>query len=361
MSDNCWKENKNGFLFSYLACLVELNIFEEISCNYLLVGHTGNEVDQLFSCLCKQLKDNITTLELLKEKIIAAPIIPKPICRSLDYIYDWKNHILDKLSEPPLKYQSKYNSFLITAEFLEGKRCVMLRAKKLPQDTQMVPRSGIRINKENISFDPVGPAEYRLEKVKFDEILRGLQLYLSKLPFRERLPITASWDRLRDHLEGLPNRSDSFPKLKLEELPKQQQPEVLHVPDYLVDSEDAGMELTGDKYPEVIDEGDLDDEISIGMDVCIYTDENKGRPWVGRVLDLLPGRMFLIHWFTRKTIRSKTFTALTDNKGNSSISEQDNQTVMFWQMSDNRTESSFDLSSFWLETIDREYKSLDGE
>ena len=39
--DNCWKENKNRYLFSYLAGLVELNIFEEITCDYLLVGHTG--------------------------------------------------------------------------------------------------------------------------------------------------------------------------------------------------------------------------------------------------------------------------------------------------------------------------------
>ena len=41
--DNCWKENKNRYLFSFLASLVELNIFEEISIDYLLVGHTGNE------------------------------------------------------------------------------------------------------------------------------------------------------------------------------------------------------------------------------------------------------------------------------------------------------------------------------
>ena len=46
--DNCWRENKNRFLFSFLSALVELDVFEEISCNFLLVGHTGNEVDQLF-------------------------------------------------------------------------------------------------------------------------------------------------------------------------------------------------------------------------------------------------------------------------------------------------------------------------
>lgn len=358
--DNCWKENKNRFLFSYLASLVELNIFEEVTCDYLLVGHTGNEVDQLFSCLCKQLKDDITTLEMLKEKITTSPILPKPICRSLDFIYDWKNFISNKLSQPPLQYQSKYNSFLISAQVLEGKRCVMLRGKKLPQDTQMVPRSGIRINKENISFDPVGPAEYRIEKIKFDEILRGLYVYLAKLPFSERLPVIASWDRLRDRLESLPNRSRNFPTLKIHDLPKQEV-EVLQVPDSLLDEDEEGMELTGAKYPETVDDGNPDDEISVGMDICIYGDDNKGRPWVGRITQLLPDRRFLINWYTRKTVRSKTFYAMTDSKGDLCISEQENDTIMFWQMSENRTSTSFSLSSFWLETIDREYESLDGE
>jgi hypothetical protein len=52
--DNCWKENKNRYLFSFLTALLEKNIFIEITCNYLLVGHTGNQVDQLFSILTTQ-------------------------------------------------------------------------------------------------------------------------------------------------------------------------------------------------------------------------------------------------------------------------------------------------------------------
>ena len=35
-------------MFAFLSALVELQVFEEITCNFLLVGHTGNEVDQLF-------------------------------------------------------------------------------------------------------------------------------------------------------------------------------------------------------------------------------------------------------------------------------------------------------------------------
>ena len=55
-SDNCWRENKNRYVFSFLAELVDLGIFESASMDFLCVGHTGNEVDQVrstrrFACL----------------------------------------------------------------------------------------------------------------------------------------------------------------------------------------------------------------------------------------------------------------------------------------------------------------------
>ena len=40
-SDNCFRENKNKYLFSWLANLVELNVFLEVSINFLIKGHTG--------------------------------------------------------------------------------------------------------------------------------------------------------------------------------------------------------------------------------------------------------------------------------------------------------------------------------
>ena len=356
--DNCWKENKNRFLFSFLASLVHLNVFEEVSLDYLLVGHTGNEVDQLFSILCKMLKVDITTLEGLKERILAAPIIPKPICKSLDYIFDWKSFISDKLTTPPLKYQSKYNSFLLSVEHRHNQRLVVFRAKKLPQDTDMVPRAGIRLIKDNTEFEPVGCADYRVEKVNFEEIMKGLQVFLRKCSLQERIAVSESWDRLRQKLESLPGRKESFPKMKVKDLPTQSQ-EVLHVPEFLVDNDAEDTELTGDIYPEEILEGDLDAELSCGMDICVYTVEKSGRPWVGRVVELLGDQRFLIQWFTRKTCRSKKFEALLKDDGSRSISEMENGCVMFWQISENRTETSFTLSNFWLEEIAKEYRVLD--
>jgi hypothetical protein len=38
--DNCWRENKNRFVLSFLAALVQLDILCEINVTFLLVGHT---------------------------------------------------------------------------------------------------------------------------------------------------------------------------------------------------------------------------------------------------------------------------------------------------------------------------------
>ena len=95
-----------------MSALVEVKVFEEITVNFLIVGHTGNEVDQLFSILTSEFKsDNITTVEELKDKILNAPIQPKPDCTSLEYIFGWKEFVTPWLSDPQLANHSKYNSF----------------------------------------------------------------------------------------------------------------------------------------------------------------------------------------------------------------------------------------------------------
>ena len=75
---------------------------------------------------------------------------------------------------------------------------MVFRAKKMPQDKELVPRSGIRLLKENIEFEPVGCAEYRIERLNFDEIMKGVNTYLKKIPASERREILISWDKLRE-------------------------------------------------------------------------------------------------------------------------------------------------------------------
>ena len=47
--DNCVRENKNRFVFTYLSWLIYSGVFKEIYVNFLPVGHTHNDNDQLSS------------------------------------------------------------------------------------------------------------------------------------------------------------------------------------------------------------------------------------------------------------------------------------------------------------------------
>jgi len=37
--DNCWRENKNWIMFSYLSWLVELGVFRKVQIGFLIVGY----------------------------------------------------------------------------------------------------------------------------------------------------------------------------------------------------------------------------------------------------------------------------------------------------------------------------------
>ena len=127
---------------AFLSSLVQLEVFQEVSISFLLVGQTGerfffyhilpevdgffmvspltfsqmkseinlfiyfvvlkstskfgylsgNETDQCFSVIATELKkEDILTLETLKKKIEDSPLNPKPVCRDLQYIYNWKS------------------------------------------------------------------------------------------------------------------------------------------------------------------------------------------------------------------------------------------------------------------------------
>lgn len=68
--DNCTRENKNGFLMSYLKCLVRWGLFEEVNVSFLPIGHTHEDIDQHFSCTSRRLRSNIAiTLEDLHEQL----------------------------------------------------------------------------------------------------------------------------------------------------------------------------------------------------------------------------------------------------------------------------------------------------
>lgn len=56
--DNCGRENKNRFLFSYLEALVRKGVFKEVFVGFLPLGHTHKDIDQVFSRTAERLRSN---------------------------------------------------------------------------------------------------------------------------------------------------------------------------------------------------------------------------------------------------------------------------------------------------------------
>ena len=70
--------------------LVEKGIFKKIKVNFLLVGHTHDHIDQMFSRFSKKLARcdafKIPTIS----KLIIEAYNPKPKVYHLNYMYDFK-------------------------------------------------------------------------------------------------------------------------------------------------------------------------------------------------------------------------------------------------------------------------------
>ena len=353
--DNCYRENKNRFMFAFLHALVELDVFCEIQVNFLMVGHTGNNCDQLFSILTQEFKSEIKSLEELFDKMKSAPIEPKPEVESLLFIWDWKGFISPLLSKKELKYHSYYHSFQVKKEDY----VVKFRAKYMPQDTEWTPLGGINLlNRADIVFEPVEAANFRIESLQIPKVYQDLQKYLMRMPMSLRVKVSSNWDALRHTLESLPSKRLNLPKMKLAELPKQvrePEPELPQEYQFVADTEIP--ELEGDIITEDIDEGVFDEEVMINMDVVCYTKSKRSRPWVGRITDILPDKKFRINWFTRRGRRNE-FVSLQEN-GNPSTSIQENACVLLWGFTEEKTADSFKISNYWLTAIQNEYKKHD--
>ena len=299
------------------------------------------------------------SIDELVQTIKMAPIIPKPECTNLFFIYDWKSYIQTKFAKTPLEFHSFYHSFKFSIE--EGKS--KFRCKLFPQDTEYLPPTGIQLIKDGVQYESVGATDFRLDKLELDKVFRSLQNYFVTLPPQTRRTVSACWEALRKTLESLPGRKDNLLKMKITELPKQGFGDNPVVPNHLEQfiHEEEMPAIRGEIYPpENIREDLFNVDVAIDADVVVYTKSKQQRPWVGRVMKHLPENRFLVHWYKRRS-RGNIFHAMVRADGSPIQSEQDNAVVMYWHIcrQDTITETSFELSQYWLEKIHQDYAEHD--
>ena len=87
--DNASGDNKNRYVFAFCSLLTLHNVFKEVYINFLIVGHTHNNIDALFGRWSYKLRGvDYLTLPLLMKSFMdteSLPVIPHLIEEVLDF------------------------------------------------------------------------------------------------------------------------------------------------------------------------------------------------------------------------------------------------------------------------------------
>ena len=214
-------------------------------------------------------------------------------------------------------------------------------------------------SEKNSTFDdPVGVADFRIDKLELPKVYRDLLKYFKRMPTQVRVQVSSSWDKLRDQLESLPGKQNNLPKMRLETLPKMNNSDPQLPDEYEFVEENEVAPLIGDIFHEEAIDGVFESNIIVGMDVVVYTKTLSKRPWVGRVLEILSKKRFRIQWFGRKG-RGNKFYAQTNADGSPYSTVLDTSMVMYWEICEAKQDTSFILSHVWMKKIAEEYCKYD--
>lgn len=85
--------NKSKDLMAYCSFLVEKGVFKKIKINFLMVGHTHENIDQLFSRFSVSLRsEDALTVKMLM-KVARESFTPSPTCEEIFGQLDWNSWI----------------------------------------------------------------------------------------------------------------------------------------------------------------------------------------------------------------------------------------------------------------------------
>ncbi|XP_072048256.1 uncharacterized protein [Amphiura filiformis] len=109
--DNCWRENKNIYVLGFCYLLVALGIVQKVRINFLIVGHTHNDVDQAFSRIAEALRKWVAlTLDKLTDVIKRSYEKPVPEVTILNHLYDFREWLTPHFAGKFKNHSRPHNS-----------------------------------------------------------------------------------------------------------------------------------------------------------------------------------------------------------------------------------------------------------
>jgi hypothetical protein len=214
--DNAVSDNKNRFVFCFWSLLVAKRIFREVYVNFMLVGHTHDDIDALFGRWSMALrKEDFPTIPLLMKSFMkneTVPTIPHLIKEVPDFKKFIEGSMLDGANA--LMGHTKAHQFKF---FVDSSGCPVVKYKIYCHDQDWLPKgegNGIKIWKEDVEGrslwprgepDTVKPYEMR----HLTEVVKGLSGFIdhweriSRESFESRRlyePLSYYWREVRDAL-----------------------------------------------------------------------------------------------------------------------------------------------------------------
>ena len=179
--DNAASDNKNRFMFCFWSLLVHMGVFREVYVNFLLVGHTHEDIDALFGRWSMILKEiDFLTIPLLMKSFMDAESLPV-IPHLIEEIPDFKGYIKDYIAsrEEILVGHSEGQQFKF---YKHDNGWPMMQYKMLCSDNEWLPSTngGIKLWKEDANtglpllptgeMKPLAPIPMKNR----DEIVKGI-------------------------------------------------------------------------------------------------------------------------------------------------------------------------------------------
>lgn len=107
--DNCYRDCKNIHILGFCALLLKAGVFKKVRLSYLMVGHTREDIDQMFSRIAEALRrSNAVTLDQLRN-VIHNSYTPSPSTIYRENIFDIKSWLRPYIAT--LKHHSNPHAF----------------------------------------------------------------------------------------------------------------------------------------------------------------------------------------------------------------------------------------------------------
>ena len=182
--DNATGDNKNKFVFCFWSLLVANKIFREVYVNFMIVGHTHDDIDALFGRWSMALKkESFPTIPLLMKSFMDIETVPT-IPHLIEEVPNFKKFIENGIAdgENTLLGHTKVQQFKF---YVDAMDCPVMKYKLLCTDDDWLPRDGeIKLWKEDSQGQALWPRGYP-EAVKpysmrnLEDIKQGLQGFIN--------------------------------------------------------------------------------------------------------------------------------------------------------------------------------------